>query len=38
MGKIMDDELRCWIEIPTHHGGIHDMDIWYSIANDLGGS
>jgi hypothetical protein len=26
----LDDELKCWLELPIHHGGIHNMDIWYS--------
>jgi hypothetical protein len=31
MGKSLDDKLRHCIDILTHLGGIHDMDIWYSI-------
>jgi hypothetical protein len=33
MGKSLDDALRHEIDLPTHHGGIHDIDMWYSIVN-----
>ena len=31
--KSLDDLLRHWLDLPTHHGGIHDMDMWYSRVN-----
>ena len=34
MGKILDDVLRNWLDLPTHHGGIHDKDMWYSRVNE----
>jgi hypothetical protein len=33
IGEELDDELKCCVYLPTHHGGIHDMDIWYSRVN-----
>jgi hypothetical protein len=33
MGKSLDNVLRHWPDLPTHHGGIHDMNIWYSRVN-----
>jgi len=33
IGEELDDELRCWLYLPIHHGGMHDMDIWYSRVN-----
>jgi len=29
MGKILNNVSRCWPNCPTHHGGTHDMNIWY---------
>jgi hypothetical protein len=26
--------LTRWLDLPTHHGGIHDMDMWYFEANE----
>jgi hypothetical protein len=31
--KSLDDLMRHFIDLPTHHGGIHDMDMWYSEVN-----
>jgi hypothetical protein len=31
--KSLDDVSRHWIDLPTHHGGIHDIDMWYSRIN-----
>jgi hypothetical protein len=25
--------VRCWMKFPTHHGGIPDIDVWYSGGN-----
>jgi hypothetical protein len=33
IGKSLDNALRCGIHLPIHHGGIHDMDIWYYRFN-----
>jgi hypothetical protein len=33
IGKSLDDVLRHWLDLPTHHGGIHDIDMWYSGVN-----
>jgi hypothetical protein len=27
VGKRLDNVLRKWLDLPTQHGGIHDMDI-----------
>ena len=29
----MDDVLNCWSDLPTHHGGIHDIFMWYYVVN-----
>jgi hypothetical protein len=29
----VDDVLRCWPEFPNHCGGMHDMVMWYYVAN-----
>jgi hypothetical protein len=31
--KIPNDVLRCWLDLPTHHGGIHDVYMWNSRFN-----
>ena len=28
----MDDALSRW-PVPTHHGGIHDIVMWYYVVN-----
>jgi len=33
IGEDLDDGFRSWPYIPTHHGGIHDMDILYYGIN-----
>jgi hypothetical protein len=33
MGKPSDNVIRSWLDLPTHHGGIHDMGIWYFGVN-----
>jgi hypothetical protein len=33
VGNILDDELRNWLYLPTHHDGIHDIDMWYFRVN-----
>jgi hypothetical protein len=25
--------LRCWPDLPTHHGGMHDIVMWYCVFN-----
>jgi hypothetical protein len=32
-GKSSNDVLRHWLDLPTHHGGIRDIDMWYSGIN-----
>jgi hypothetical protein len=32
-GKNHDDVLRCWIDLTTHHGGIHDLHMLYYGVN-----
>jgi hypothetical protein len=32
-GNSLDDVLRHCLHLPTHHGRIHDMDIWYFGVN-----
>jgi hypothetical protein len=34
LGRLLDDVLRHWIDLPTHHGGIHDTKMWYSRINE----
>ena len=29
----MDDVLNHWLDLPSHHGGIHDMFMWYYVVN-----
>ena len=29
----MDDVLRHWLDIPTHHGEMHDIFMWYYVFN-----
>jgi hypothetical protein len=33
IGKSLNGFLRHWLNCPTHHGGIHDMGMWYSRVN-----
>jgi hypothetical protein len=33
MGKSLDNMLRCWLNFPTHHSGINNMDIRYFEVN-----
>jgi hypothetical protein len=28
----VDDVLNRWIDLPTHHGGIHDIVMWYYVV------
>jgi hypothetical protein len=32
-GKIWYDVLKHWLDLPTHHGRIHDIYMWYSKIN-----
>jgi hypothetical protein len=29
----VDDVLRHWPELPTHHGVVHDIVMWYYLVN-----
>ena len=29
----MDDVLNRWLDLPTHHGVIHDIVMWYYVVN-----
>jgi hypothetical protein len=29
----VDDVLNHWPDLPTHHGGIHDIVMWYYVVN-----
>jgi hypothetical protein len=29
----VDDVLSHWPDLPTHHGGMHDIVMWYYVAN-----
>jgi hypothetical protein len=29
----VDDVLRHWPYLPTHHGGMHDIVMWYYVVN-----
>ena len=29
----MDDVLSRWLDLPTHHGGMHDIVMWYYVVN-----
>ena len=29
----MDDVLNRWLDLPTHHGGRHDIVMWYYVVN-----
>jgi hypothetical protein len=29
----VDDVLRHWPNLPTHHGGLHDTVMWYYVVN-----
>jgi hypothetical protein len=29
----VDDVLRHWIDLPIHHGGMHDRVMWYYGVN-----
>jgi hypothetical protein len=29
----VDDVLNRWPDLPTHHGGIHDIVMWYYVFN-----
>jgi hypothetical protein len=33
IGKSSDDVLRHWPDIPTHHGGVYDIVMWYYVVN-----
>jgi hypothetical protein len=33
IGKSSDDVLRRWPDLPTHHGGVHDIVMWYYVVN-----
>jgi hypothetical protein len=33
IGEKLDDVRRHWLDLPSHHGGIHDMDMWYFGVN-----
>jgi hypothetical protein len=33
IGKKLDDVSRRWLDLPTHHGGIHELHMWYSRIN-----
>jgi hypothetical protein len=33
IGKCLDDVLRHWLDLPIHHGGMHDLEKWYSEIN-----
>jgi hypothetical protein len=33
MGKNLDDVLRLLLDLPTHHGEINDLDMWYFEVN-----
>jgi hypothetical protein len=30
---VLDDVLRHWPDLPTHHGGMHDIVMWYYVVN-----
>jgi hypothetical protein len=30
----MNDVLGHWRNLPIHHGGIHDLDIWHYAVNE----
>jgi hypothetical protein len=29
----VDDVLIRWLDLPTHHGGMHDIVMWYYVVN-----
>jgi hypothetical protein len=29
----VDDVLNRWPNLPTHHGGIHDIFMWYYVVH-----
>jgi hypothetical protein len=29
----VDDVLSCWTDLPIHRGGMHDIVMWYYVAN-----
>jgi hypothetical protein len=33
IGKSSNNVLRCWLDLPSHHGGMHGIDIWYYVVN-----
>jgi len=33
IGKSLEYVLTHWLHLPNHHGGIHDMDMWYFKVN-----